>query len=149
MHPLPPVFISPRLVAHLWAENLIPLIELTVLWETRMDEPRERTMSKYAELFGEYTENDWKTELWTMRSGAEVSRVSRLKSWIQVLGMAGRAAKSWVKRICWAPETRSAWIAGGEGGMGLAANTMQYRPAKSSCIVLKRPKHQPNLVSDY
>ena len=47
-----------------------------------------------------------------MRSGAEVSRVSRLKSWIQALGMVRCAAKSWVKRICRAPEKRSAWIAG-------------------------------------
>ena len=47
----------------LWSRSSrqVILVELTVPWETRLEEAHERKMGKYQELVAEIQENNWRT----------------------------------------------------------------------------------------
>ena len=46
------------------------LLELTVLWEYRMEDPKERKKAKYADLVAECQRNGWKARCESLKWAA-------------------------------------------------------------------------------
>ena len=88
----------------------IVMVELTVPWETRMEAARERKLDRYAGLKAECEQNGWRAEVHTVEVGCRGFAGCSVRRWIRAMGVRGREGERWVKRICGAAETGSAWI---------------------------------------
>ena len=100
----------------------VVMVELTVPWESRMDEARERKLGKYADLKAECEQNGWRADIYTVEVGCRGFAGVSVRKWLQGLGMGGREGERWRKRMCLAAETGSAWIVGkalGKEGVSL------------------------------
>ena len=69
------------------------IMELTVLWETRMDEARERKLSKYVDLVKECIGNRRSMELWTVEVGCRGFTGFSVRRWIRALVVLGCEAE--------------------------------------------------------
>ena len=113
--------LRPDMVLVARSVHRLAMVELTVPWETRMDEARERKLDRYAELREECEKRGWRAEVHTVEVGCRGYAGRSVRRWVRGMGIGGRDGERWIRRICGAAETGSAWIVGkawGGGGNG-------------------------------
>ncbi|XP_041453149.1 uncharacterized protein LOC121406194 [Lytechinus variegatus] len=102
--------LRPDMVLVARSARKIVMVELTVPWETRIEEARERKMDKYASLKQECEQNGWGAEVHTVEVGCRGFAGVSARRWIRAMGFSGREGEKWVRRMCGAAETGSAWV---------------------------------------
>ena len=88
----------------------VVILELTVPWESRIDEAHERKRLKYVDLQSQCNENGWKTTCFPIEVGCRGFVSTSLVSALGRLGMRGKDRKAVLRKVGEAAERASNWL---------------------------------------
>ena len=96
----------------IWSKHTkqVLLVELTVPWESRMEEAHERKLAKYQPLIDDCIRNGWRAQNLPIEVGARGFPAKSLWHALGVLGILGRERKSLLSRVSKKAEEASSWI---------------------------------------
>ena len=96
----------------LWSEieKAIIIIELTVPWESRIEEAHERKMSKYQQLADDCKGKNWQTWLFPVEIGTRGFPAQSMWKLLTALGMSGNDRKKAIGNLCRTAERASNWL---------------------------------------
>ena len=86
------------------------MVELTVPWETRIQESHERKMARYAELVSQCMDNGWVATCLPIEVGARGILGQSVWHCLKFFGFSGRVKKKVVKDCSRKAEQASRWI---------------------------------------
>ena len=96
----------------LWSKQYrqVVWVELTVSWETRLQESHERKRAKYQPLADEVREKGWKVWNLPVEVGCRGFTGQSLCQAMGILGIVGRARRDLISNICNKAEEASSWL---------------------------------------
>ena len=100
----------PDLILHSDATRQVIIIELTVPWETRVDEAHERKRLKYEDLRSDCTSNGWTTHYYPVEVGCRGLPAKSIIYMSRCLGISFTAKKKLLREVAAATERASCWI---------------------------------------
>ncbi|KAI4881119.1 hypothetical protein NFI96_020517, partial [Prochilodus magdalenae] len=102
--------LRPDMVLMSGATKQVVLLELTVPWEDRMEEAKERKKAKYADLVAECRRNGWKARCEPIEVGCRGFAGQSLHRVLGLLGICGLHRQRAMKNIMEAAEKASRWL---------------------------------------
>ena len=102
--------LRPDIVLFSRKQKLMFFLELTVPWETRINESYERKRLKYMELQELCNDNGWKAMVFPIEVGCRGFVGTSLVNTLSKLGIRGKAKKEVIKKAGEAAEKASNWL---------------------------------------
>ena len=100
----------PDIVLFSRKQKTVCILELTVPWETRIDEAHERKRLKYVDLQTQCIENGWKTICFPIEVGCRGFVATSLVTAFGKLGVRGKNRKIVIRKVGEAAERASNWL---------------------------------------
>ena len=96
----------------LWSKSTkqVAIVELTVPWETRMDEAHQRKLCKYEALVDECRQNGWKARQFAVEVGCRGFAAQSLWQALGALGINGAKRKALITAVSRKAEDASNWL---------------------------------------
>ena len=96
----------------IWSKQTkqVLLVELTVPWESRIEEAHERKLTKYQALIDECVSNGWRAQNLPVEVGCRGFPAKSLWHALGVLGILGSKRKLLISRVSKKAEEASSWI---------------------------------------
>src|SRR4029434_8468580 len=86
------------------------IIELTVPWESSVEEAYERKKLRYTELAADATQRGWNAKVWPVEVGCRGFVATSTSRLLREMGVRGKAHRQAVKDLSRAAEKGSQWI---------------------------------------
>ena len=102
--------LRPDIVAWSQSAKRAILIELTVPWETHIEDAHERKLTRYEELRSSCIANGWQTHLFAIEVGCRGFVSKSVPFFCRQLGFASRETTQLIKHLEQETEKASGWI---------------------------------------
>ena len=100
----------PDLILWSTSQKLLYITEITVPWESAVDEAYERKSLKYSDIAAEAEQRGWRTQVLPVEVGCRGFVATSTTKLLKSMGIRGQALRQAVKLLAEAAERGSNWL---------------------------------------